>query len=70
MPEEGQQVSINPKLKSRAKYEAAFADYIQSDPSFLDDLTVEKVLPDGDIVVRHRSKTPFVVRKTHLVKKR
>jgi hypothetical protein len=62
----GQRVSVGKKF--REKYEEAFRDVLKNDPGFLDDLVVENSsLPSGEIVVRRKGKSPFLVPKTHLV---
>jgi len=58
-------VSISPR--HREDYEAAFEDVLRDDPDMLDDLVVDKVLPNGKIVVRRGKRTPFPVSKSHLV---
>jgi hypothetical protein len=63
--EPGQHVSISPR--HREDYEAAFEDVLRDDPDMLDDLVVDKVLPNGKIVVRRGKRTPFPVSKSHLV---
>jgi hypothetical protein len=63
--EAGQRVAVG--VKFRAKYEAAFLDALKRDVGYLDDLTVESVLPSGEVVVRRRERSPFLVPKTHLV---
>jgi hypothetical protein len=63
---EGQKVAVGAKF--RAKYEAAFRENLERDSGFLDLLVVDKVLdPSGEVVVRRRGKSPFLVPKTHLV---
>ena len=63
--EEGDKVSVVQKHRSR--YEPLFEKTLKEDPSFLDELVVFKVLPTGEIAVRHGQRTPFIVRKSHLV---
>lgn len=61
----GQKVAVGAKF--RGKYEVAFREDLQRDAGFLDLLAVEEILPSGEIVVRRRGKSPFLVPKTHLV---
>lgn len=63
--EEGQRVAVARKF--RGKYELAFCDILERDPDFLDALVVESVLPSGEISVRRKGRSPFLVPKTHLV---
>jgi hypothetical protein len=63
--EVGQRVAVGRKF--RAKYEAAFRDVMRGDEGFLDSLVVETILPSGEISVRRRGRSPFLVPKTHLV---
>ena len=63
--EEGQPVAV--AVKHRAKYVAAFEKVLKEDPDFLDGLVVAKILPSGEITVRRGQRTPFIVRKSHLV---
>jgi hypothetical protein len=52
-------VQIAPKY--RDKYLEVYGTEI------IDDLVVAKVLPSGEIAVRHGRKTPFIVAKSHIV---
>jgi hypothetical protein len=61
----GQKVAVGRKF--RAKYEAAFPVDLERDSGYLDELVVENVLPSGEVVVRRRGRSPFLVPKTHLV---
>lgn len=61
----GQRVAIAQKFRS--KYEAAFKEILKTDDGFLDDLRVDSELPTGEISVRRRGRSPFIVPKTHLV---
>jgi hypothetical protein len=63
--EAGQRVSVGRKF--RVKYEAAFPDDLARDPRYLDDLVVERILDSGEIAVRRKGRSPFLVPKTHLV---
>jgi hypothetical protein len=63
--EPGQRVQVAPKF--REEYEEAFRSVMESDPGYLDDLTVDSVLSSGKVVVRRGRKSPFVVAKTHLL---
>jgi hypothetical protein len=63
--EVGQRVAVS--LKFRPKYEAAFPEDLRRDPGYLDELVVENSLPTGEVVVRRRGRSPFLVPKTHLV---
>ena len=63
--EEGEKVSV--VKKHRGKYETLFEKTLKEDPGFLDELWVTKVLPTGEIAVRRGQRTPFIVRKSHLV---
>jgi len=66
--EEGQSVSV--LAKHRLKYEAAFEKVLKEDPHLLDDLVVVKIIAStGEVVVRRGQRTPFIVRKSHIVKK-
>jgi hypothetical protein len=62
---EGQMVAV--AAKHRDKYETAFEKVLKEDPGFLDELVVVKVLSSGEITVRRGQRTPFIVRKSHLV---
>jgi hypothetical protein len=62
---EGQTVAV--AQKHRSKYESAFEKVLKEDPEFLDALVVSKVLPSGEITVRRGQRTPFILRKSHLV---
>lgn len=59
---EDDSVQISPKY--RDKYLEVYG------PETVDDLVVSKVLPSGEIAVRHGRATPFIVAKSHLVPKR
>jgi hypothetical protein len=61
----GQSVAVAPK--HRAKYMQAFERVLQEDPDFLDGLVVVKIIASGEITVRRGQRTPFIVRKSHLV---
>jgi hypothetical protein len=62
----GQTVAIRPKF--RGKYESAFEKILVEDPEMLDGLVVVKILEEtGEIAVRRGQRTPFLVRKSHLV---
>jgi hypothetical protein len=63
--EEGQRVAVGQKF--REKYEAAFQEDLKNDGAYLDELVVESVLPSGEVVVRRKRRSPFLVPKTHLV---
>jgi len=63
--EVGQHVMIAPKF--RPKYEAVFGQILLKDPELLEDLTVSDLLPSGEVVVRRRSRSPFMVPKSHLL---
>jgi hypothetical protein len=63
--EEGQTVAV--ALKHRARYVAAFEKVLKEDPDFLDGLAIVKKLPSGEFTVRRGQRTPFIVRKSHLV---
>jgi hypothetical protein len=66
--EEGQSVSV--LAKHRLKYEAAFEKVLKEDPHLLDDLVVVKIIEStGEVVVQRGQRTPFIVRKSHIVKK-
>ena len=63
---EGQTVAV--KDKFRSKYESAFEKILLEDPEMLDGLVVVKILEEtGEITVRRGQRTPFIVRKSHLV---
>jgi len=62
---EGQSVAVAPK--HRQKYVQAFERVLKEDPDFLDGLVVVKVIESGEITVRRGQRTPFIVRKSHLV---
>jgi hypothetical protein len=61
----GQRVSVGEKF--RPKYEVAYRSELERDPGYLNDLVVADVLESGEIVVRRRGRSPFLVPKTHLV---
>ena len=64
--EEGQTVAVIGKY--RAKFETAFEAVLKEDPKLLDELVVKKIIPtSGEIVVQRGHRTPFIVRKSHLV---
>lgn len=63
--DEGDPVSVAPK--HRAKYEEAFQKVIGEDPSFLDQLVVVRIMESGEITVTKGKRTPFIVRKSHLM---
>lgn len=56
--EESDEVQIAPKYRDK------YLEVYGSD--YLDDLVVSKVLPSGEIAVRHGRATPFIVAKSHL----
>ena len=60
--EEDDEVQISPKY--REKYLEVYA------PDIIDNLVVSRVLPSGEIAVRHGRATPFIVAKSHIVIKR
>jgi hypothetical protein len=62
---EGQPVAVAPKY--RQKYAQAFERVLKEDPDFLDGLVVVKIIESGEITVRRGQKTPFIVRKSHIV---
>ena len=64
-PEAGQHLAIAPAFRKR--YEEAMEEVLAEDPTLLDDLVMVKVTSSGDIVVRRGRRTPFCVRKSHLV---
>jgi len=55
--------------KHRPKYEEAFEKVISDDPDFLDNLVVVRVMESGEITVTRGKRTPFIVRKSHLVRR-
>jgi hypothetical protein len=61
----GQRVGVGKKF--RAKYETAYHSELERDPGYLDVLVVESVLDSGEIAVRRKGRSPFLVPKTHLV---
>ena len=61
----GQHVMISPK--ARPKYMEVFKQALRDDPSFLDDLVVDNLLPTGEVVVRRGRQLPFMVPKSHLL---
>lgn len=63
--EEGQTVAV--LTKHRLKYETAFEKVLKEDPDMLDGLSIVKVMKTGEIVVQRGQRTPFIVRKSHLV---
>jgi len=65
-PEPGQHLAISPAYRQR--YEEAMEEVLAEDPTMLDDLVMVKVTSSGDIVVRRGKRTPFCVRKSHLVR--
>ncbi len=50
-----------------AKYAQLYEKILKEDPEFLDGLLVVKVLSTGEVIVRKGKRTPFIVRKSHLV---
>jgi hypothetical protein len=62
---EGQPVAV--ATKHRQKYAQAFERVLHEDPDFLDGLVVVKILKSGEITVRRGQRTPFIVRKSHIV---
>jgi hypothetical protein len=62
---EGQAVAVAPKY--RQKYIQAFETVLQDDPNYLDELVVRSIIATGEITVQRGKKTPFIVRKSHLV---
>ena len=64
--EDGDAVSVLDKY--RAKYETAFEKVLKEDPHLLDELSVLKTIPEsGEVVVQRGQRTPFLVRKSHIV---
>ena len=61
----GQHVMISPK--ARPKYMEVFKQALRDDPSFLDDLVVDNLLPTGEVVVRRGRQLPFMLPKSHLL---
>lgn len=55
-------VQISPKY--RDKYLEVYGQEV------IDDLVVSKVLPSGEVAVRHGRSTPFIVAKSHIVPRR
>jgi hypothetical protein len=62
---EGQSVAI--AVKHRQKYVQAFERELKTDPDYLDGLVIVKIIESGEITVRRGQKTPFIVRKSHIV---
>jgi len=62
---EGQTVAVAPKHYH--KYEQAFQHVLKDDPDYLNQLTIKSILETGEIVVQRGKKTPFIVRKSHIV---
>jgi hypothetical protein len=62
---EGQTVAIAPKY--RKKYVQAFKSVLEDDPDFLDALVIKSIIETGEITVQRGKKTPFIVRKSHIV---
>jgi hypothetical protein len=60
--EESEEVKISPK--HRDKYLEVYGANI------IDDLVVSKILPTGEVAVRHGRATPFIVAKSHLERRR
>lgn len=50
-----------------AKYEQLYEKILREDPEMLEGLIVSKVLDSGEVLVRRGKRTPFVVRKSHVV---
>ena len=65
IPEPGQHLAIAPAYRQR--YEEAMEEILGEDPTLLDDLVMVKMTSSGEIVVRRGRRTPFCVRKSHLV---
>ena len=64
--EAGQHVAIAPA--SRERYALVFGKALQKDPSLMDDLIIEAILPSGGISVRRGRGTPCLIpAKSHLV---
>lgn len=49
------------------KYGQLYEKILEEDPKMLDNLVVVKVLYSGEVLVRRGKRTPFVVRKSHVV---
>ena len=64
-PATGQHLAIAPAYRQR--YQEAMEEVLAEDPTLLDDLVMVKATSSGDIVVRRGRRTPFCVRKSHLV---
>ena len=62
---EGQTVAVAPK--HRSKYAQAFESVLKDDPDFLDCLVVKSIIESGEITVQRGKRTPFIVRKSHIV---
>ena len=53
---------------SRERYALVFGKALQKDPSLMDDLIIEAILPSGGISVRRGRGTPCLIpAKSHLV---
>jgi hypothetical protein len=66
--EEKQLVSVLDK--HRQKYKLAFEKVLKEDPHLLDELVVLKIISStGEVVVQRGQRTPFIVRKSHIVGK-
>ena len=64
--EAGQHVAIAPA--SRERYALVFGKALQKDPTLMDDLIIEAILPSGGISVRRGRGTPCLIpAKSHLV---
>jgi hypothetical protein len=61
----GQVVAVARKF--RPKYEEAFRDDLRRDSGYLDGLVVVDVLTSGEVVVRRKTRSSFLLPKTHLV---
>ena len=65
-PAAGDRVAIAEKF--RARYDKIYEGVMEEDPNFLDDLMVRSLQPTGDVVVQRGKRTPFAVRKSHIVR--
>jgi len=65
-PSKGDRVKV--ATEHRGRYEDAYAKVLRSDPNLLDELVVVDLLSSREILVQRGRRTPFIVRKSHVVR--
>jgi hypothetical protein len=65
-PTKGEIVAV--ATDSKPKFKEIYESVLAEDPRMLDELSVVRTLSTGEVVVRRGKRTPFTIRKSHLVR--